>query len=158
MGLGSSLALTGSRFRGVGEGSGGNGSQDSPGDYPLVQLRSVESGQSVFLLPAPGASWSATSFTSAPVSGFPAGCALATVFVNGIPSTSSLVRLLPSLVANNATYARAPGLSLKIKIADIASDANQYALTVPYLGPSTNGAVLSANSTYIFWVCSRICG
>ena len=87
--LGGSLTLTGSRFRGISGASGGN-SQDSSSDYPLVQLRSVESGQTLFLL---STNWSTNSFTSAPVSGFPPGHALVTVFVNGIPSTSSVVNV-----------------------------------------------------------------
>ena len=91
--LGGSLVMTGSVFRGISEGSGGNGSQDSSSDYPLVQLRSMESEQTLFLLSAPAASWSATSFTSAPVYGMPPGFALATVFVNGIPSTGSVLNI-----------------------------------------------------------------
>jgi hypothetical protein len=90
---GGSLVITGSQFRGVSEGSGGN-TQDSPGDYPVVQLRSVESGQTLFLL---ATNWQTNSFTSAPVWGFPAGWTLATVFVNGIPSSSIL------LLKNNVT-------------------------------------------------------
>src|ERR1019366_1489853 len=87
--LGDNLALTGSGFRGVSEGSCGN-SQDSAADYPLVQLRSLESGQTTFLL---SADWQTNSFTSAPVWGFPPGYALATVFVNGIPSTGSVINI-----------------------------------------------------------------
>jgi hypothetical protein len=87
--LGSSLVITGSQFRGISGGSGGN-SQDSSTDYPLVQLRSIESGQTVFLLTT---NWSTNSFTSLPVWNFPPGYALATVFVNGIQSTSSIVNI-----------------------------------------------------------------
>jgi WD40 repeat protein len=87
---GDSLALGGSRFRGVSGGSSGNG-QDSPADAPLVQLRALESGISMFLTPA---SWSGNSFVSTPIAAFPHGYALATVFVNGIPSFSSFVALL----------------------------------------------------------------
>ena len=85
--LGDSLALTGYRFRGISEGSGGN-SQDSSSDYPLVQVRSLESGRSLWL---PATNWSANSFASAPMSGLPPGYAMATVFVNGIPSTSTIL-------------------------------------------------------------------
>ena len=88
------LALTGTGFRGISGASGGNGAQDSPTSYPLVQLRSLGSEQTLFLLSAPGANWSATSFTSAPVSGFPVGYALATVLVNGIPSPSVILDIL----------------------------------------------------------------
>jgi hypothetical protein len=83
--LGGRLALTGSRFRGISEASGGN-FQDSPSDYPVVQLRSVESEQTLFLL---STNWSASSFISLPLTNFPLGWALATMFVNGISSTSS---------------------------------------------------------------------
>ncbi len=87
--LGGSLALTGSGFRGISEGSGGN-TQASAADYPVVQLRSLESGQTTFLL---ATNWQTNSFTSAPVWGFPPGYALATVYVNGIPSTGSVVNI-----------------------------------------------------------------
>ena len=87
--LGGTLAITGSQFRGISEGSGGN-SQNSSTDYPLVQLRSIESGQTTFLL---ATNWSTNSFASVPVWNFPPGFALATVFVNGIQSTSSIVNI-----------------------------------------------------------------
>ena len=87
--LGGSLALTGSGFRGVSEGSCG-GTQDSPGDYPLVQLRSLEGGQSLFLL---ATNWQTNAFNSAPVGGLPPGYALATAFVNGSFSTGSVVNV-----------------------------------------------------------------
>jgi len=84
---GGSLAFTGSRFRGVSGASGGN-CQDSSSAHPVVQLCSVESGQTRFLT---ATNWSTNTFDSAPVLGFPSGWALATMFVNGIPSPSSLV-------------------------------------------------------------------
>jgi len=87
--LWSGLAITGSKFRGISEGSGGN-TQNSPADYPVVQLRSVDSGRTTFLL---STDWSTNSFTSAPVTGFPPGYALATVFVNGIPSPSGILNI-----------------------------------------------------------------
>ena len=55
-----------------------------------MQLRSVESGQTSFLL---STNWSTNSFSSAPVWGFPPGYTLATVFVNGIPSTGSVLNI-----------------------------------------------------------------
>jgi hypothetical protein len=92
LGVGNTLALTGSKFRGISDGSGGN-SRGSPDDYPLVQIRSLESGYTAFLMPAPGTNWSTNSFTSAPVFGFPPGWTLATVFVNAIPSTGAVFNL-----------------------------------------------------------------
>jgi hypothetical protein len=89
LGNGQSLALTGSRFRGVSEGSSG-GTQDSPADYPVVQLRRLDNEQTSLLL---STNWSATSFNSAPVTNLASGYALVTMFVNGIPSPSSLINL-----------------------------------------------------------------
>lgn len=83
------MVITGSQFRGISGASGGN-SQDSSSDSPLLQLRSIESEQTTFLLTT---NWSTNSFTSLPVWNFPPGYALATVFVNGIPSTSSIVNI-----------------------------------------------------------------
>ena len=110
---GNSLTLTGTGFRGISEASGGNSSQDSPTDYPVVQLRSLESGQTRYLLPDPAANWSATSFTSVPVMNFPIGAALITVFVNGIPSSSaSLLVVKPTATLTlgnlNRTYDGTP--------------------------------------------------
>ena len=87
--LGGSMVVTGAQFRGITEGSGGN-TQDSSADYPLVQLRSLESEQTVFLS---STNWGTNSFASLPVWNFPPGYALATVFVNGIQSTSSIVNI-----------------------------------------------------------------
>ena len=107
LGLGSSLVITGSQFRGISEGSGGNGSQDSPADYPVVQLRSMESEQTLFLL---STNWSTNSFTSVPVWNFPPGWTLVTMFVNGISSTGSVLNIsLP--VPTATTLAGTKGLT-----------------------------------------------
>jgi hypothetical protein len=50
----------------------------------------LDNEQSLFLLCT---NWQTNSLTSAPVSGLAPGWAMATVFVNGIPSGSSLLRL-----------------------------------------------------------------
>jgi hypothetical protein len=98
--LGSNLVVTGSQFQGISGGSSGN-SQDSSADYPLVQLRRLDNEQTVFLLTT---NWSTNSFTSLPVWNFPPGYALATVFVNGIQSTSSVVNIsVPVPTAANLT-------------------------------------------------------
>jgi hypothetical protein len=83
--LGSSLMLTGSRFQGISQASGGN-FQDSSTNYPVVQLRDIDNSQVAFLPVDPIAGWSDTSFTSTPVNNFPPGPALMTVFTNGIPA------------------------------------------------------------------------
>jgi Dockerin type I domain/Galactose oxidase, central domain len=87
---GGSFTLTGSRFRGISQASGGN-LQDSSTNYPLVQLRNLDNSQVAFLLVDPTAGWSDTSFTSTPVSNFPPGPGLVTVFTNGIPADSKFL-------------------------------------------------------------------
>jgi len=57
----------------------------------------------------------------------------------------------PAVTATDATYVRAPGLSLKIPIAAIASDPAHPPVSVQSLGTSGQGATLSFNSTYIFY-------
>jgi hypothetical protein len=90
--LGQSLSLTGPGFRGVSEGSGGNGSQSSASDCPVVQLRSIENGHVLFLS---SSNWQTNSYVSLPVANFPPGYALVTVFVNGVPSASRILLVSP---------------------------------------------------------------
>jgi|GEM_PF-3124675 len=92
LGLGGQLTATGSHFQGVSEASGGN-TQSSATNYPVLQLRSLVNEQTSFLLTNPASGWSNLTFTSAPVTGFPQGPALATVFTNGIPSVSKFLQL-----------------------------------------------------------------
>ena len=103
---GSSLTLTGSRFQGISQASGGN-FQDSSTNYPVVQLRNIDNSQVAFLPVDPTAGWSDTSFTSTPVNCFPAGPALVTVFTNGIPSDSKYLvvsPLTPTSVVSRKTH------------------------------------------------------
>jgi hypothetical protein len=83
--LGNGLFFLGSKFRGVSEGSGGSGTQNSPSDCPVVQLRSIANGR---LLSLSSTNWQNNFYTSLPIANFPIGHALATMFVNGIPSES----------------------------------------------------------------------
>jgi hypothetical protein len=84
---GHSFRLTGSLFQGISQASGGT-TFDSSSNYPIVQLRSLDNSQVIFLLADPARGWSDTSFISQPVADFPFGPALVTVFTNGIPSTA----------------------------------------------------------------------
>ena len=77
------MTASGSLFQGISEASGGNGSQNSSSNYPLVQLLSLANEQTLFLPVDPMASWSDTSFTSTPLTimttnsgGFPVGYAV----------------------------------------------------------------------------------
>ena len=101
--FGSNLMLTGSRFKGISQASGGN-FQDSSTNYPVVQLRDIDNSQVVFLPVDPTAGWSDTAFTSKRVNNFPPGPALVTVFTNGIPSDSKYVLVsTPTQTAHPAT-------------------------------------------------------
>ena len=93
---GGCLTLTGSRFRGIAEGSCGD-TQDSPADFPMVQLHRLDNEQTLSL---PTTSWSTNSLTCAAVTNFPSGYALATVFVNGIPSTARVLYVGPIMLGN----------------------------------------------------------
>ena len=88
---GTALSFTGTGLRGYqfADGSGG-GTYGSPSNVPLVQLRSLDNEQVRWLTPA---SFTGTSYTSLPITGFPKGPAMVTVFVNGIPSQSKLLML-----------------------------------------------------------------
>ena len=94
--LGNALEISGSGLRGYGSTeASGSTSNNSATNYPLVQLRSIDSGQTNWLSPDPNKPFSATDFTSLPISDFPSGYALVTVFVNGIPSISKFALISP---------------------------------------------------------------
>jgi Galactose oxidase, central domain len=88
------LILAGSRFQGISQASGGN-TQDSSSNYPIVQLRSIDSSEVVFVQANPLRRWSDRRFISLPVGEFHSGPALVTVFTNGIPSAASYVVVGP---------------------------------------------------------------
>jgi hypothetical protein len=58
-------------------------------------LRGIDNGQVIFLPVNPRHGWSDTSFASNPVTGFPSGPALITVFTNGIPSSAKYLIVTP---------------------------------------------------------------
>jgi hypothetical protein len=89
---GKRIRLGGSLFQGVSQASGGN-VQDSSSNYPIVQLRRLDSSEVVFLQPNPARRWSDGSFASLPLSDVPPGPALVTVFTNGIPSESKCLTI-----------------------------------------------------------------
>lgn len=98
--LGGMVSIAGSQFRGISEGANG-GTEDSASDIPVVQLSSLANEQSLFLSCS---NWSSTSFASLPVTNFPPGYALATVFVNGTPGTSSIVNVsVPTVLPTKIT-------------------------------------------------------
>jgi hypothetical protein len=60
-----------------------------------VQVRSIDSSEVVFASLDPDEGWSDTSFSSLPLTHFPLGPALATVFTNGIPSAARYFVVTP---------------------------------------------------------------
>jgi hypothetical protein len=102
---GAMLSVTGMQFRGLSVGGGGDDTQSSQSGFPIVQLRRIDSQQVLTLTTT---SWTTNSLVTAPVTNFPAGPALLTVFVNGIQSVSSVVLINPAvtptvLVLSNPT-------------------------------------------------------
>jgi hypothetical protein len=125
--LGTTLALIGSKFRGLSEASGGNGAQNSSSDCPVLELLSLGNEQTSFLATT---NWSTTSFASLPVTNCPPGYALATVFVNGIPSVSAIVLVGPE-----------PGPIILANPAKTAGGAFQFSFT------NTPGALFTVLAT-----------
>jgi hypothetical protein len=84
---GNRFLVKGKHFQGLSQASSGN-TQDSSSNNPIVQLRSLDSSQVVFLPVDSSRGWSDTGFTSSTISAFPSGPALLTIFTNGIPSSA----------------------------------------------------------------------
>jgi len=88
------LIIFWSRFRAVPQDSGGN-FQDLPAEYPILQLLSLGNGQSQFLQ---SRYLSKNLIISAPATNFPPGFAMATLFVNGIPSNGKIIKITSPIV------------------------------------------------------------
>jgi N-acetylneuraminic acid mutarotase len=124
------LLLSGTRFLGVSTASGGNGSQDSPTGYPIVQLRRLDNEQSVFVQRDPFSGVSSNSFNSA--SGLPTfgqGYVTVTVFANGIPSASFLLLWTPS--------AAAPGILVEQPVGTGFTNGGSRSFTVTANSPGS---------------------
>ncbi len=120
---GQALTVTGTGFGGFGSDSSG-GARDSSANYPVALLESLANGQALTL---PTVYQTSSSFTTKPIFDFPAGYARLTVFVNGIPSPSTL---LPIVSGAPAVYTdRSVSLS--------ASDFVLYAKVVAYDSPAS---------------------
>ncbi len=92
---GVAVSVTGTGFRGLSEASSG-GFQGSATNYPLVQLRRLDNGETRFLPLGTSPGFSATSFTSSGAWTMNHGPAVVTVFVNGIPSTTAYTLIQPA--------------------------------------------------------------
>jgi N-acetylneuraminic acid mutarotase len=94
--IGGAFSFSGSKLRGISEACGGN-SQSSPSDCPIVQLRNLENNQISFLNATNWTTNSCTSFLNTNLTG---GWTMATIFVNGISSTSVVTYLQPFVSIN----------------------------------------------------------
>jgi hypothetical protein len=105
---GTSISVDGIQFKGVSEASGGNGSQNSSSNYPIVRLVGLSSGgissqdstvSRYFGGSASGwATGTSLTFTLPPAANNPDAYYLLYVITNGIPSDGKIVRLTaPSL-------------------------------------------------------------
>ena len=83
--IGQQIGVEGSFFLGISESSGSNTNQQSATNYPVLQLRSVDSGQTAFVPADPFSGWTDSTFTSQPLAGFPPGPAMLTIVTNGVP-------------------------------------------------------------------------
>ena len=124
----------------------------------VLQLRSLDSGQTLSFAAASGATLSGSSFTSVPVTGFPAGYALATVFANGVPSDSVILLIVPSAAASQAAPAVGSigiaGIGASVATASVLVVPNGLATTVYFAygrtaayGLATGTATLAASGS-----------
>jgi hypothetical protein len=127
--LGSSLSLTGTQFTGLSEASGGNGSQNSSGNFPFAVLQSQGNEQQRVLGNNLAVNWSSTQLTTAALTNFPKGPAWLTVFVNGIPS-----------VAKSIGVTSATSIAVSSSAASVAA-GQPVTLTAAVIGSSPTGSV-----------------
>ncbi len=82
---GGALTLTGTKFKGASESSGGS-TNNSASNYPLVQIQSQATGQTAFLTPDPASPFSDSTYVSKKIPFLGTGPAQITVITNGIAS------------------------------------------------------------------------
>ena len=97
--IGQEIGVGGSLFLGISESSGSNANQQSATNYPVLQLRSVDSGQTAFVPADPLSGWTDSTFTSQPLTGFPTGPAMLTIVTNGVPSAAQPVMVAAATLA-----------------------------------------------------------
>jgi hypothetical protein len=99
--VGFPLKLTGSKFTGDGDASGG-GTQNSASNMPLVQLRRLDNDSTQWLTPDTTNPGSPAQYTSAALHGFTLGWYAITMFSTAVPSETKIARLLPVFVVTTA--------------------------------------------------------
>ncbi|MFC1505319.1 kelch repeat-containing protein, partial [Thermodesulfobacteriota bacterium] len=141
--VGPAIAINGSGFLGISEASGGNSVQNSSTNYPLAQLQRIDDGKSLWLKYDFNTDVSDNNFTAAPITHFPDGHAMLTVFTNGIPSVSKIVLVdNPPAVSSierigpNPTNASSVAFSVELNKHVSGIDIDDFALTGSIAGGS----------------------
>ena len=138
--LGNSFAVTGSGFRPQAESSGGNNGQNSASDFPVVQFLGIGNEQTLYLSCT---NLQSNSYVSLPMTNFPPGYALATVFVNGTPSTSSIVRIGPTPTSIHLDNVARTNGTLQFTFSNTPDGIFNALATTNLSLPSSNWTVLS---------------
>jgi hypothetical protein len=88
--IGAPVSIRGFNLTGIVEGSGGNPSQNSASNVPIVTLKSLSNDQEQVLDLDTTAPWSDTQVLTQPLGAFPVGFAELSVTANGIRSTAQI--------------------------------------------------------------------
>ncbi len=125
------LILSGSLFTGISEASSG-GTNGSPSNNPVVQLRSLANDQTLTLVPE---SWTANQYTSKSNTSLPLGPASITVTVNGITSVAKQIQVsLPQTQINIGTLSPATASTGQL-------------VTIPFTVTSATPGTMTGNVT-----------
>ena len=136
--LGGSLVITGAQF-------------GSTSGSPLVQLRSLESGQTLFLT---STNWGTNFIVSQPVWNFPPGVTLATVFANGVHGAGSIFNIsvpTPSApMATGATSNNAFQISFTNSVGSVFGVLSTTNLSLPLTNWTANAVTEIAPGRFQF--------
>ncbi|MBF0567445.1 MAG: Ig-like domain repeat protein [Nitrospirae bacterium] len=83
---GTKITLSGTKFKGDSEASGGSFNNSST-NYPILQLMRIDNGQTYYVPSDSTTNWSDTTFQSASVASYPGGHYIASIITNALQST-----------------------------------------------------------------------
>jgi len=155
-GINKAVCVSGVQFQGASEGDSGD-AQNSPTNYPVIQMMRLDNEQIITLSPDPNATtcagglkgWTNNTYASFAVTAgnFAKGAALLTVFTNGIPNGKAFT-LAPD------TPAATPNTPLNINISGRVYDINGAGFPATLTIRGSDGSVRviqnGANGEYSF--------
>ncbi len=154
-GINKAVCVNGVQFQGVSEGDSGD-AQNSPANYPVIQMMRLDNEQIIYLTPDPGATtcagtkgWTNNTYASFAVTAgnFAKGATLLTVFTNGIPNGRAFT-LAPD---TPAATANAPlNINISGRVFDINGAGFPATLTVRGSDGSVRVIKNGANGEYSF--------